>query len=108
MRSTRWRLDDSIVGGVDMKIGARVTAPKPLRRRRGATIREWDTPPWDTKPVEGIYIGWRTYANGVVEGGMNWDDPACFVPKEYIKVALIVPHARANPVPVPYSTMEEL
>jgi hypothetical protein len=92
-----------------IELGSRVTAPKPLRRRKGATRREWTITSWKIKkPITGIYIGWRTYANGRVEGGINWDDPVYFVPDKFIKVALIVTDERSNPVPVPYETMEEL
>jgi hypothetical protein len=91
-----------------MKLGARVTAPKALHRMRGAQRRHWAVRGWDTDPITGIYVGWRTYANGVIEGGMNYDDPTYFIPSEFIKVALIVPDERTNPVPVPYETMEEL
>ena len=60
--------------------------------------RHWEAMPI---PIHGIYIGWRIYANGVVDG----NDERYFVAKEHIKVALVVENARSNPVPVLYSEL---
>lgn len=89
-----------------MKLGTRVTAPKQIRRSRAyGGRREWYVPDWDRhQPVTGVYVGWRTYANGKIEGGFQ-DEPAVFIPDSYFKVALIVTSERKKPVPVIYSTM---
>ena len=47
------------------------------------------------KPVEGIFVGWRTYANG------TYDYSDCyFEGTERFEVWLIVPDIRSKPVPV--------
>ena len=91
-----------------MQLGAKVTATKRIFRHQlegvKANRKEWYTPNWARhKPINGIYIGVRTYQNGTVE----WEDDVgmTFMPDEWIKVALIVTDARQKPIPVLYSDM---
>ena len=92
-----------------MELGTRVTAPKQLRRHRvyvrgAADKKEWYTPDWDRHhPVNGIYVGYRNYANGTVQ----WEEDSglIFTPTDYIKIALIVTNERAKPIPVLFSEM---
>ena len=92
-------------------IGDHVTAPARLYRRTvmdprdNSQRREWHEPEFLHKNdrISGIYIGWRTYRNGAVK----WmgDEGSDFIATDTIKVALIVQHERANPVPVLFETM---
>ncbi len=79
---------------------------KLLRRREWQGRHEWYKPDWKISPVEGVFVGVRTYANGTCSGGYNWEDPVNFVADEWIKVALIVQDARHRAVPVPYNECE--
>jgi hypothetical protein len=49
------------------------------------------------KPVTGIYIGKRTYSNGITGSP---EDGCPYEPKEHFEVWLIVPNERSKPVPV--------
>lgn len=90
-----------------LKLGDRVRAPVRLLRRRAWRGRnEWYKPDWRPRPVEGMFVGVRTYANGTCAGGYNDDDPIVFVADEWIKVALIVKDARHRAVPVIYDECE--
>ena len=89
-----------------MQLGAKVTAPGRILRQQlcGETNRkEWHKSPWKQKPIIGIYIGVRTYANGTIA----WEEDIgnVFTADEWVKVALIVESARENPVPVLYEEM---
>ncbi len=90
-----------------MELGSKVTVPRRILRRAvhmgGRNNRkEWYAPDWMKKSVNGIYIGFRTYANGTV----TWDEEGnYFKADEWIKVALIVEDAREKPIPVMYSDM---
>ena len=91
-----------------MELGAKVTAPRRILRRRVQCAKGWRkvwyAPDWLKKSVNGIYIGFRTYQNGTV----TWDEEGTyFTADEWIKVALIVEDARQKPIPVLYSNMEE-
>ena len=55
--------------------------------------------PLKAKPVEGIYIGHRTYSNGRKWYGGD-DEGNLYQADEWLEVWLIVPSARENPVPV--------
>ena len=83
-----------------IKLGARVTAPGRIIKSREGDKREWYKPSWRQKPVEGVYMGCRTYSNGTTtideDGGRN------FHPEEYLKIGLIVTSTRTNPIPVLY------
>jgi hypothetical protein len=83
-----------------IELGAEVSSPTRLFRRQTGKKRTWV--PVD-HPVEGIYIGWRTYSNGEIE--WSYDEPTVWHPKEYLKVALIVPSIREAPIPVLFSEM---
>ena len=88
-----------------IQLGQRVTASHFLVRRStygtGVTKRAWEP---RRGPVDGIYIGFRTYADGEIRGGI--DEGTYFVAKRHIKVALIVPNERAKPIPVLFVDME--
>lgn len=89
-----------------LKLGDKVRAPVRLLRNRQSLRRAWYKPPWKSNPIEGVFVGVRTYANGVVEGGMHYDDPAIFIGDEWIKVALICSDPRQKPTPVMYDECE--
>ncbi len=93
-----------------MKLGTRVTAKNQLVRRynnadRNNILVSWGPPKYRNKTIKGIYIGWRTYANGNIH--YNYEDGKTFLANEHIKVALIVESLRTRPIPVLYSEMEE-
>jgi len=50
------------------------------------------------KPVEGIYIGYRTYSTGTVHWDSDYGNE--YTPEEWYEVWLIVPNVRSRPVPV--------
>lgn len=85
-----------------MKLGEKVHADAYLYRSRDGNRKYWRR---IEKPVTGIYVGYRTYANGELGGGWGYDDPLYFIPKEYFKVALIVTDPRENPIPIMYDDM---
>ena len=88
-------------------LGDRVSAPCRLQRRRVWRGRhEWHKPSFIQSPIEGIFVGWRTYANGTCSGGSAFDDPIEFQPDEWIKVALICKDPRHRPIPVLYDECE--
>ena len=88
-------------------LGDRVLSPVCLVRRRTYRGGSADRKTWAPvkAPVAGIFIGCRTYANGELGGGYAHDDPLYFIPKEYIKIALIVVDVHTNPIPVPLEEM---
>jgi len=88
------------------KLGDRVSAPCSLSRRKVWRGRH----EWYKKPgaIEGVFVGWRTYANGTCSGGYQYDDPIEFQPDEWIKVALICKDPRQSPIPVLYNECERL
>lgn len=89
--------------GMMIPLGAKVRAPGRIFRQRQGSIRKWYKPTWRQKPIEGIYIGVRTYANGIAE----WYDYGTeFTANEHIKVALIVQSTRTKPIPVMYDDVE--
>ena len=83
---TRVRASDRLVRKVDYRTG------------RKDWIRYLD---WIRKAVsvEGIYIGCRTYQNGVVHYG-GAEEMTYFEPDGYVSVWLIVTHGNLNPIPV--------
>ena len=84
------------------ELGQRVRGgPRLWRRTDIPGRRDWRASSWDKRSVEGIYIGWRTYMNGIL-------DVVDYVFKrdQSIKVALIVPGPRQNPIPVMFDTVE--
>lgn len=90
-----------------LNLGDKVRAPvRLLRRRIWRGRHEWYKPEWKSSPVEGIFVGVRTYANGTCLGGAVIDDPIVFQADEWIKVALICRDARTRPIPVLYSECE--
>ncbi len=94
-----------------LKLGDKVRAPVRLLRRRdwkNGGRRDWAKPEWKTSPVEGVFVGVRTYANGIVEwGGGGIDgDPPYFIADKWLKVALICTDARHRPIPVMYDDCE--
>ncbi len=82
-----------------IKLGARVTAPGRIVKSRAGDKRKWYKPTGRQKPVEGVYMGRRTYANGTVSFE---DDVRDFHPDEFLKVGLIVTSTRTNAIPVFY------
>jgi hypothetical protein len=84
------------------KLGQRVSATDRLVRRHpnNGKRREWQrfvNFVLKAKPVEGIYVGFRTYSNGAVSydgDGVQWWPDITF------EVWLVVPGPRQNPVPV--------
>jgi hypothetical protein len=64
--------------------------------------KEWDRASrhlrCSPKPVNGIYIGRRTYANGIAEWNGDWI--ATWKPNKHIEIWLIVPGEHNKPVPV--------
>ena len=90
-----------------LKLGDRVRAPGRLFRRKQCPGRnEWRKPGWKSRPVEGIFVGVRTYVNGTTSVPQNYDDPVVFEGDEWIKIALICEDARHKPVPCLYSECE--
>lgn len=90
----------------DFQLGERVRAPARLSRRYGCIndVRTWEP---TGGPIEGIYVGRRTYANGVGKGGYHPEDgPRYLDVTERVKVGLIVVDPRHNPVPVLYEDLE--
>jgi len=55
-----------------------------------------------------MFVGVRTYVNGVCQYGNNYDDPTVFIGDEWIKVALICNDPRHAPTPVLYNECEVL
>jgi hypothetical protein len=94
-----------------LKLGDKVRAPVRLLRRRqycNGGHREWVKPDWKHSPVEGVFVGVRTYANGVVNwGSPGYDgDPPVFIADKWLKVALICTDPRQKPIPVMYDECE--
>jgi hypothetical protein len=86
------------------KLGQRVRAKDQLARKMHHNGRKEWVRYVDyirrAKPIEGIYIGCRTYQNGRTMGGYHRDDPLYFEPDGYVSVWLIVRRGNENPVPV--------
>lgn len=82
------------------KLGQFVAARDVLAKSYRANSRVWlrqreriRTP----QPIEGIYIGYRTLADGLCE----WHhDCTVFKPTHYFEAWLIVPNERVNPIRV--------
>ena len=55
--------------------------------------------PGKPRPVEGIFIGWRTIQNGKSEW-LGYDEGQIWIPDEYIECWLIVVDPRQNPIRV--------
>lgn len=90
-----------------LKLGDRVRAPvRLLRRREWRGRHEWYKPDWKNSPVEGMFVGVRTYANGTCTGGANFDDPVEFKADAWVKVALICRDPRHRPIAVLYNECE--
>jgi len=81
-----------------------IGGPRLHRKHKRDRRKEWVIYDFDKKLIEGIFIGFRTYANGVAD--YVEDVGTIFIPDERFRVALIVPHTRANPVPVMYETVK--
>ena len=81
-----------------------IGGPRLHRKHKRGRRKEWVTYDFDKKLIEGIFIGFRTYANGVTD--YMDEDGTVFIPDEHFRVALIVPHTRAKPVPVMYDTVK--
>ena len=62
-------------------------------------VRCGDRPVLKPKPIEGIYVGFRTYADGRREY-LGAEYGIAFHPSSYREVWLIVPSERQAPVPV--------
>jgi len=88
------------------ELGQRVRAPNGYVRRLYGNRGEctWGRYSWQNKPIEGIFIGKRTYWNG--KRFYDGDGYPYFERAEQVPVALIVTSARTNPVPVPYDELE--
>ncbi len=89
------------------KLGEMVRGGPRLRRHTEQTgKRVWEVHEWMKKPVEGIYSGCRTYRNGfpVYDDGLmvGFDNVST------IKVALIIPDTRTNPIPVLFDSLERV
>jgi hypothetical protein len=97
-----------------MKLGDKVTAPCAIVRRRVVYDNPIGRPQYGRAwceancpvPITGMYIGYRTYANGIVHYDHDYGN--YFEPTSYIKIALIVTDERKKPVPVYYSTMSHV
>lgn len=90
---------------MNFDLGQSVTGgPRLHRQHKTSGEKVWQQYVFDKKEVTGIYVGWRTYRNG-----LRYYEEDCgyvFVPKGApIKVALIVEDPRKNPVPVPFDTI---
>ena len=84
-----------------LKLGDRVSSTCRLHRRKVWKGRnEWYRIPG---AVVGVFVGWRTYANGIVARDEEGNH---FEADEWIKVALICQNPRHNPIPVPYDECE--
>ena len=96
------------MSNMKFELGATVTATGRIFRRHldgvKANRKEWYRPDWAQRPITGIYIGVRTYQNGIIE----WEEDVGFIftADEWIKVALIVTDVRQRPIPVLYSEMQ--
>lgn len=90
-----------------MKLGQRVRAPgKVSRVYDGLTERHlWKRSTW-AKPVEGIFVGDRSYQTGKSHWGDGEDEGSYFVQDGTVRIALIALNPRHNPVPVLYSECE--
>lgn len=90
---TEFTLGQKVVGG-----------PRLRRKFKREGRKEWEPYESGHQTIEGIFIGWRTYSNGKSE----YEDSCgyIFTPDKYFKVALIVPHIRANPIPVMFDTLK--
>lgn len=69
--------------------------------------KAWESWPRDKKIIQGVYIGCRTYRNGVSKligshGGR------IFITVSTVRVALIVPNTRSNPIPVLFDSLERV
>lgn len=95
------------------KLGEMVRGGPRLRRQYTGRFepekfgKVWKPYAGDKKNVEGIYIGCRTYLNGTSEligshGGR------IFKTESTVKVALIVPNTRTNPIPVLFDSLERV
>ena len=86
-----------------LNLGDYVRAPvRLLRRKLWQGRHEWYKPPWRESPIEGVFVGVRTYANGTCSGGYDRENPVEFHGDEWIKVALICKDSRQRPIPVLY------
>lgn len=92
-----------------MKLGTEVAVIKMLERKwTDRVVLEPPRKDWkeiETSERRGVYIGWRTLANGhCIYGG--YDDQTHFKADSYIKAAMIVCHERQRPLFVPWSEIE--
>jgi len=91
-----------------LKHGDRVIVSASMRRVTGAKVgyqryeKSWQV--FGTRDRHGIFLGWRTLANGVSEYG-TFEEPTTFSAKEHIKVALVSVSTTRNPIYVPLDKM---
>ena len=92
-----------------IKLGDRVKAPCRLFRAHGPNWEKF----WrkGATPVEGMYIGWRTYANGKIVTSTDdaWHGEITIQEwkgESWFKVGLLVKGERSAPVAVMFEDME--
>lgn len=95
-----------------LHFGAWVDFNRTLVRRRvkDSQTGHWDRKEWRrsfaTTLRRGIYIGWRTLANGYRswEDGIGWS----FSPTDHLEAALVAYNPRRKPALVPFGALTEV
>lgn len=94
-----------------MEFGDRVFVSAKLTRfqdfRRGfdaISKREWQRLKF-LNPRKALYVGYRTLANGYMEDVHGYEE---WIPKKYIRVALVIFNERENPVYAFFEDVEKL
>ena len=91
----------------EFTLGQKVTGGPRLVRcehwKRKVRHKVWESGFMDNELIEGIFVGYRTYANGTLEYRKY---ESAFTADEHFKVALIVPNTRTNAIPVMYDTVK--
>ena len=85
------------------KLGQMIQATDRLERvqrnTHGGVVKIWtrwgDVPAFRARPVQGVFMGYRTRSNGRIEYNREY---TAWYPSDYFEVWLIVVNRRENPV----------
>lgn len=84
------------------ELGQRVRCAVRLVRKESYPTKSWIE---NTIPVEGLYIGKRSYQNGELDW-LGPEEGHAWIQRGTIPVGLIVTSPNKNPIPVPFYKIE--
>ena len=88
---------------MSIEFGSKVRIAAKYYRYKGRGIREWRR---EYIEAYGLYIGYRTLANGSNVWLGDYDEQYNdWMPEEYLQTALVVLSPRTNPIYVPFDSI---